>query len=100
MTAASERVKLIHPEGKNAPSISRENYTLFRQAVLTVMERAATALTWKQIEQGVLAYLTEQGIVFEGSPGWFAVSVKLHLEATGVIGTFTEKGRKLHRLTT
>jgi len=98
MSKAMERVKLIHPEGKNAPSISIENYQLFEKAIIHVMSQATAPLTWTQIQKGVVQYLTENNIVFDGSPGWFAVSMKLHFEATGVIESYFEKGRKLHRL--
>jgi len=45
MSKAMERVKLIHPEGKNAPSISIENYQLFEKAIIHVMSQATAPLT-------------------------------------------------------
>lgn len=98
MARLSERVQLLHPEGKNAPSISIENYNLFNKAIMHVMTHAAVPVTWTEIEQGVKNYLAAHHISFDGSPGWFAIGMKLHLEATGVIEHFTEKGKKLHRL--
>ena len=98
MAKISGRVQLLHPEGKNALSISAENYELFEKAVMDVMTKAPSPITWTQIEKGVQDYLAKKKINFEGSPGWFAVSVKMHLEAMGVIESFTEKGKKLHRL--
>ncbi|HRO42497.1 MAG TPA: hypothetical protein PL009_06665 [Flavipsychrobacter sp.] len=98
MTKKSEKVQLIHPQGKHAPAISADNFNLFEKAILHVMKHSASPITWTQLEKGVKEYLAENDIEFGGSPGWFAVSVKMHLEATGVLERFIEKGKKLHRL--
>jgi hypothetical protein len=40
----------------------------------------------------------EQKPIFKGSIEWYAVTVKHDMEASGVIESFTEKGKKLHPL--
>ena len=43
-------------------------------------------------------YFKKNKIKFEGAVDWFGISVKNHLEARGVVESFTEKGKKLNRL--
>jgi hypothetical protein len=36
---------------------------------------------------------------FKGSVPWYTISIRLDLESKGMVETFTEKGKKLNRLT-
>lgn len=92
-----EKVHLQHPEGKHAPAIGRKTYDLFEKAVIATLKKKSP-LTFAAIAEGVNTYVAKHTPSFEGSPEWYTVSVKLHLEATGVIEAYMEKGRKLHRL--
>ncbi len=92
-----EKVHLQHPEGKHAPAISRKIYDLFEGAVIDTLKKKSP-LPFAAIAEGAKNYIAKRDPQFDGSPEWYTVSVKLHLEATGVIETFTERGRKLHRL--
>ena len=96
-TMKEEKVHLLHPEGKHAPAISRRTYDLFEKAVLATLKKKSP-LTFATIAEGVNSYVTKHDPSFEGSREWYTVSVKLHLEATGVIEAYMDKGRKLHRL--
>jgi hypothetical protein len=46
----------------------------------------------------VIDTFKKQKTKFEGSVGWYTVSVKHDMHAKGMIEVFTEKGKKLHRL--
>lgn len=37
-------------------------------------------------------------VEFSGLVSWYSVCVKNHLEATGIMETYMEKGKKMHRL--
>ncbi|RYD56640.1 MAG: hypothetical protein EOP56_11355 [Sphingobacteriales bacterium] len=92
-----ERIQLVHPEGKNAPSISRATFELIRAGIMDAMQ-GKNGMTYTDIENGVKDYIRKNGIDFEGSVGWFTISVKHHLESEGIIRAYTEKGKKLHEL--
>jgi len=92
-----EKIHLQHPEGKHAPAISRQTYELFEKAVVNILKKKSP-LSFAAIAEGTKNYIAKHAPAFDGSPEWYTVSVKLHLEATGIIETFTEKGKKLHRL--
>jgi hypothetical protein len=47
---------------------------------------------------GIKQCFKEKKTVFKGSVEWYAVTVKHDMVANGVIETFTEKGKKLHKL--
>ena len=93
----AEKVQLLHPEGKNAPAISKEIYTLFENAILETL-KSNPGITYTDIAKGVHHYFSDSGINFKGSVEWYAVTVKMHLDATGIIESYLEKGKKLHRI--
>src|SRR5215204_295202 len=53
---------------------------------------------YDQISKGVYDCFKKQGTKFEGSVGWYTVTVKKDMEARGIIKVFTEKGKKLHNI--
>ena len=76
------KILTLHPEeGKRGVNISRTKYEMIRQAILDAVR-----------SQGIITY---QGLVslvdynlrnrFEGSIPWYVTTVKLDLEARGVI---------------
>ena len=77
-----EKFLTLHPEeGKQGVNISRAKYEMIRQAILRAIR-----------SQGTISY---QGLVslveynlrnrFEGSVPWYVTTVKLDLEARGII---------------
>lgn len=93
----AEKIQLIHPEGKKAPSISKQSYKVFHKAITTVLQEHQP-LSLGDMASKVEAYLTEHKIITPGIVEWLTVSVKQHLEHEGIIECYTENGRKLHRL--
>jgi hypothetical protein len=75
-----ERVLTLHPKGKKGVNISRAKYEVMRETILGCLshkEMTATEIfncAGKRLEGR-----------FEGSIGWYSESVKLDLEARGVI---------------
>lgn len=91
------RIQCLHPEGKKAPSIVAETYTLFEKAIRHAL-KGKKSLTFSELTEQIETYFTSHKIPFEGSIGWYAVIVKNHMESTGLISSFKEKSRKLHSL--
>jgi hypothetical protein len=91
-----QRIQLLHPQGKHAPSISMDTYYLFEKAITKILQKEP--LAFYDLVEEIKNYFKKNKIKFDGAVDWFGISVKNHLEATGVIETFTEKGKKLNRL--
>jgi hypothetical protein len=97
MAKSEDRIQLIHPEGKNAPSISVEIYQIIETAIKQVLA-GDKLMPFATLTQGVRNHITRNKIDFPGSVDWYTISVKNHLESTGIVHTVVEKGRKMHRL--
>jgi hypothetical protein len=77
-----EKILTLHPEeGKRGVNISRTKYEMIRQAILDAVR-----------SQGIITYHGLVSLVdynlrnrFEGSVPWYVTTVKLDLEARGVI---------------
>jgi hypothetical protein len=77
-----ERILTLHPQaGKQGTSIDRSKYDLIRAAILdAVGERGEIAF-------GSLADAVAErvGAEFEGSISWYVTTIKLDLEARGLV---------------
>lgn len=77
----AEKIKTLHPEGKQGVNISRAKYDTIRAAVLNVVEDQGEIL-FKHLPTAVEAELEEP---FDGSLTWYITTIKLDLEARGLI---------------
>jgi hypothetical protein len=92
-----QRIQLLHPHGKYAPSVSADTYYLFEKAITEILQQKEQIAFYDLVEE-IRKYFKKNKIKFEGAVDWFGISVKNHLEAKGLIESFTEKGKKLNRL--
>jgi hypothetical protein len=76
-----ERIRTLHPDGKTGVNIEISKYESIKQAILKRIEQHGI-ISFKDLPTAVEANLEEP---FDGSIGWYTVSVKLDLEARGVI---------------
>jgi len=81
MAKAIERILTIHPDGKKGVNIEKEKYDLLRSYILKNLKILGT-ITYKELDAQAVQDLTP---TFEGSVRWYFVSVKLDLEARGII---------------
>ncbi len=79
--SSEERILTLHPKGKKGVNILVSKYNLAKDFILAKIK-----------EHGDIAYedlndLSEKelGPTFDGKIGWYIVSVKLDLEARGII---------------
>jgi len=77
----AEKIKTLHPEGKQGVNISRAKYDTIRTAVLNVVEEQGE-IRFKDLPTAVEAELEEP---FDGSLTWYVTTIKLDLEARGLI---------------
>jgi len=94
---ASKKVECLNPNTGGTMNIDKEIYDLFSKAIYHTLKKEK-ALTYTQIVEGVHDCFKQQKVKFDGSVSWYAVTIKNDMEARGVIETFMEKGKKMHRL--
>lgn len=76
-----EKIQTLHPAGKQGVNISREKYDTIREAILSVLTEH-TEIPFQELPQAVERHLTDD---FDGSISWYVTTVKLDLEARGLI---------------
>lgn len=77
-----EKIVTLHPEeGKSGINISKQKYDVIRSAILKALEEEDEP-TFSELGDAVGKQLEGK---FEGSIGWYYTTVKLDLEARGVI---------------
>jgi hypothetical protein len=90
-----ERIMTLHPAGKQGVSIDRAKYDLIRQAILASLAQRAE-IPFAELDAAVAANLSRP---FDGSIGWYTVTVKLDLEARAVIERVPGPSPQVVRLT-
>lgn len=78
---SQERILTKHPQGKSGVNISREKYDLIKGSIVASL-RANEGMTFRDLTQDVQVKLADR---FDGSIPWYVTTVKLDLEARGVI---------------
>ncbi len=76
-----ERIMTQHPQKKNGVNIRRGQYEQMRSAIELVLKKDGPQ-TFQTLNEAVNQKLEGN---FEGSIGWYYTTVKLDLEARGVI---------------
>ncbi|MGE5374985.1 MAG: DUF6958 family protein [Bacteroidota bacterium] len=76
-----EMIRTLHPGKKQGVNISKEKYDIIRSAILSTLK------TQKEISFMGLSHAVEKEVNgnFEGSVTWYVTTVKLDLEARGMI---------------
>lgn len=77
----AEKVTTLHPAGKAGTNIDKDKYDLIKNAIVETV-RQHPGITFSELTAAVHEQL-ENG--FDGSIPWYVTTVKLDLEARGVI---------------
>lgn len=80
----SERIQTLHPAGKKGVNISKEKYDVIKAAIIKALQEQ-DEMTFYGLNDAVGLQLEGK---FEGSISWYYTTVKLDLEARGVIERF------------
>lgn len=94
---APEKIECLNPNTGGSMYIDKKIYDLFSKAIYHTLKKNQP-LTYTQIVEGIYDCFKQQKTKFDGSVSWYAVTVKNDMHARGMIEVFTEKGKKLHRL--
>lgn len=86
-----EKIMTLHPQkGKQGVNISRSKYEMVRQAILDAIRSQGT-ITFQGLVSLVDYNLRNR---FEGSISWYVTTVKLDLEARGIIERIPGRGEQ------
>ncbi len=89
----SLRVMTLHPEGKEGVNVDKEKYETVKQAILDAVGMAGE-LPFSDLSAEVAQRVPD----FDGSYGWYTTTVKLDLEARGLIERVPKKSPQHLRL--
>lgn len=90
----AEKFLTLHPEGKKGVNIDKGKYKLVREKILAILTEYET-YRFKDLTEEVGRRLDDS---FEGSVAWYTVSVKLDLEARGLVERIPKKSPQQLRL--
>ena len=93
-TTVSEKIMCLHPEGKSGTNIDKQKYEKVKGAILDILGEYEVH-PFKTLADEVSKRLDDS---FEGSFGWYTTSVKLDLEARGLIERVPKKSPQQLRL--
>ena|SRR5215831_8128376 len=92
------KVECLNPNTGGRMKIDAGIYELFSKAIYHTLKKSKRSVTYTDIVTGIKECFKEERTNFKGSVQWYAVTIKNDMVANGVIETFSEKGKKLHRL--
>ncbi len=78
---SEERIMTLHPAGKSGVRISKDKYDLVRQAIEMVLQQQGE-VSFGLLTESVGALLNGR---FQGSIPWYVTTVKLDMEARGIL---------------
>jgi hypothetical protein len=90
----TDRIRTRHPQGKRGVNIKRHTYDAVRGAIVEAL-REEGEIAFRDFAQSVEQRL-DGG--FEGSVGWYVTTVKLDLEARGIVERVPDKSPQYLRL--
>jgi hypothetical protein len=81
MSDENPKIMTLHPLGKKGVNILRSKYDLIRDYILKTLKREGE-ITFQQLNSNAVRDLAG---TFEGKVAWYVITVKLDLEARGLI---------------
>ena len=84
----------LHPDPtKQGTRVTKSTYDIYRHALLEVIPPTEEGIEFGKLREAVIPYLPAE-IVENTSPGWWTTTVKLDLEARGLIERTQHPGRQ------
>lgn len=81
MSKKEEKILTLHPDGKKGTNISLEKYNVIKDAMLQMIHQAGE-ITYQDLSDELERNLQP---TFDGRVVWYVITVKLDLEARGII---------------
>lgn len=81
MKEKEPKILTLHPQGKKGVNILQRRYGVIRKFIVETVEKAGE-ISYEELDNLAVRQLSD---TFDGSVSWYIVSVKLDLEARGII---------------
>ena len=86
MRSQDEKIQLLHPDpDKEAPRIDVWKYELVKSAILEIVPQNDEGVPFKTLSDRLAEQLSAEELKDLGSVGWYTTTVKLDLEARGLV---------------
>jgi hypothetical protein len=93
----SKKTTTTHPRTGSQFTIDATIYEPFKEAILQSL-RVSKGKTFTELTDDVVKIIHKKMPEFKKSISWYTISIRLDLETRGIVESFTEKGKKLSRL--
>ena len=94
-----EMFEALHPDPeKQGTRVTKATYEAYKEALLKVIPASEEGIEFGALRKAVVPHLDAE-LVENTSPGWWSTTVKLDLEARGLIERIEGKGRQRVRRT-
>lgn len=93
-----KKVTTTHPRTGSQFNVDAEIYEPFKAAILQSL-KGSKGKTFTDLTDDVVKIIRKKMPEFKKSIPWYTISIRLDLESRGIVETFSEKGKKLNRLT-
>ncbi|MFK7738754.1 MAG: hypothetical protein AB8H80_00420 [Planctomycetota bacterium] len=92
-----ERILTQHPSGKDGVNIDRAKYEAMKQSLLAVIPPEAPGVAFKDLAMLVEPHLQGTAMAPDDSVMWYVTTVKLDLEARGLVARLPGSPQRLVR---
>lgn len=93
----SKKTITTHPRTGSQFAVDSNIYEPFKAAILQSL-KGSKGKTFTDLTDDVVRIIKKKMPGFRKSIPWYTISIRLDLETRGIVETFTEKGKKLNRL--
>mgnify|MGYP006388252415 CR=1 FL=1 len=95
----SNKIIVTHPVSGTERKFDAVIYEPVKAAILQSL-KGSKGKTFTELTDDVVKIIKKKMPGFTKSIPWYTISIRLDLETRGIVETFTEKGKKLNRLST
>lgn len=89
-----EMFQALHPDpAKNGTRVTKSTYEAYRDALLKVIPASDEGIAFMALSKAVTPHIAPD-LLESTSPGWWTTTVKLDLEARGLIERVPGKGKQ------
>lgn len=93
----SKKIIVTHPQTGTEMKFDAAIYNPVKAAIMQSL-KGSKGKTFTELTDDVVKIIKKKMPDFKKSIPWYTISVRLDLEARGIVETFTEKGKKLNRI--
>lgn len=97
MAKATKKIIVTHPATGTERQFDASIYEPVKAAIIKSL-KGSKGKTFTELTDDVVKTIRKQFPDFSKSIPWYTISIRLDLEARGIVETFVEKGKKLNRL--